>query len=166
MQHRIIVFMFLFLAFLLQMALAPNISLGKVIPDFVLVLVISVAIVEGSRFGSVIGFAGGFLADLLSGGILGIYAFSKTIVGYMVGNVVTMINPEGRYVPALAALLGSVVHLGLVMAITYIFGIVRDFNLFRVNILIQPFYNTFWMILIFPVIRTVLTKERSFRLFR
>ncbi|GFP37868.1 hypothetical protein HKBW3S44_01548, partial [Candidatus Hakubella thermalkaliphila] len=54
----------------------------------------------------------------------------------------------------------------LVMAITYIFGIVRDFNLFQVNILIQPLYNTFWMILIFPVIRIVLTKERSFRLFR
>jgi len=79
------VFAVVFGAVLLQVALARYAVGGKYVFDFVLVGVVFAALQSGAVAGMLAGTLGGLLQDVLSGGVVGVGALVKTLVGYAAG---------------------------------------------------------------------------------
>lgn len=98
------------LAVALQSTLLARLTLLGVIPQLVLVVVVSLAYLEGPRVGLVVGFAGGLLQDLLlPQSIIGLTAFVYILVGYGVGSLRQFAPGESVWSPVLAVALASAV---------------------------------------------------------
>lgn len=83
---RTLYFLLLVLFFILLQSTALNfIAVQGVKPDLVLVLVILNGFLRGTREGAFLGFVGGVLQDLLSGGYFGMYALTNMTAGYLGG---------------------------------------------------------------------------------
>ena len=65
--------------------LAPSLRVAGVAPDLPLILVILLALRRGPEFGCVAGFAAGLLQDAAGGGLIGIQALTKGLVGFVIG---------------------------------------------------------------------------------
>lgn len=104
-------------ALVLQTTLGRLVSGGIVAVDFVLVVVISAALVGGPTAGLLTGTAGGLVQDALSSGVLGIGGLAKSIVGFLTGVAGTQFivaTPLPRMVVfAAATALHAVVFIGV-----------------------------------------------------
>lgn len=79
-------FGFSLLAVLLQLIVAPWLTIQDIKPDFPLVLILFVAILFGRVYGQLYGFGFGLIVDLIGiGSFLGLSALAKTIAGFLAG---------------------------------------------------------------------------------
>lgn len=79
-------------------------------PDLVLLLAVTWAIIRGANEGAIWGFVGGLFCDLLSGGGLGLWTISLTVVGFVSG------------LPWVHALGPTVIRLALMSALGTLLG--------------------------------------------
>lgn len=79
------IFLAMAAALTLQSTLAGMTVGGGMTVNLVLVTVVYVALAFGPAMGLVTGAVGGLVQDALSGGIIGIGGFSKTLIGFLVG---------------------------------------------------------------------------------
>lgn len=98
------------LAVALQSTLLARLTVLGVIPQLVLVVVVSLAFLDGPRVAVVVGFAGGLLQDLLlPQSIIGLTALVYTLVGYGVASLRQFAPGESVWSPVLAVALASAV---------------------------------------------------------
>ncbi len=64
-----------------------HLAVRGVTPDFLLITISIAAFLLGPMSGQIAGFTAGIAVDILSGGLLGMFAFTYTFVGYAVGMV-------------------------------------------------------------------------------
>lgn len=64
---------------------APALRIGEVVPDIPLIVVVLLALRHGPEFGCLGGFTAGLLQDGAGGGLLGVQAATKAVVGFVVG---------------------------------------------------------------------------------
>ena len=96
------------LALALQSAVLARMTLLGVIPQLVLVVVVSLAYLQGERAGVVAGFAGGLLQDLLlPQSIVGLTALVYTLIAYGVGYLRQYATAESVWTPVLAVAIAS-----------------------------------------------------------
>jgi rod shape-determining protein MreD len=104
-------------ALLLQTTLGRFVIRGTVAVDFVLVVVVYVALTSGPVTGMLTGTAAGLAQDALSSGIIGIGGLAKTLIGFLAGIIGTQFivsQPIPRFVVFLAATaLHAFVFIGL-----------------------------------------------------
>jgi rod shape-determining protein MreD len=65
--------------------IAPALRIADVAPDIPLIVVVLLALRRGPEFGCLGGFAAGLLQDTAGGGLLGVQACTKALVGFAVG---------------------------------------------------------------------------------
>ncbi|MBU1064061.1 rod shape-determining protein MreD [bacterium] len=86
MKKFLILIGFSLLAILLQLVVAPWFSIQGIKPDFILVLVMFVAILYGRVYGQLYGFGFGLIVDMIGiGSFLGLSAMVKSIAGFLTG---------------------------------------------------------------------------------
>lgn len=86
MKRFVVFIIFIALAVFFQStSLYDKINVKDVAPDFILIIVCIAAFLTGPVPGQVLGFATGFVVDILSGGLLGLFAFTYTLIGYAIG---------------------------------------------------------------------------------
>ncbi len=66
--------------------LAPALRIADVAPDIPLIVVILLALRRGPEFGCLAGFLAGLLQDAASGGLIGVQALTKAIIGFAIGS--------------------------------------------------------------------------------
>jgi rod shape-determining protein MreD len=66
-------------------ALGPALRIADVAPDIPLIVVVMLALRRGPEFGCGAGFVAGLLQDAASGGLLGVQAFTKALIGFLIG---------------------------------------------------------------------------------
>jgi rod shape-determining protein MreD len=67
--------------------LAPAMRVADVTPDIPLVMVILLAMRRGPESGALVGFAAGLLQDAAGGGLLGVQALTKALLGFAIGTL-------------------------------------------------------------------------------
>jgi rod shape-determining protein MreD len=67
--------------------LAPALRIADVAPDIPLIVVVLLALRRGPEFGCLGGFAAGLLQDAAGGGLIGVQALTKALVGFGVGTL-------------------------------------------------------------------------------
>lgn len=70
---------------LVQASLVPALRIADVAPDIPLIVVVLLALRRGPEFGCASGFAAGLLQDMAGGGLLGVQALTKALVGFFIG---------------------------------------------------------------------------------
>src|SRR5262245_49673095 len=127
-----------------QATLAPALRIGDVAPDIPLIIVVLLSLRRGPEFGCVAGFAAGLLQDVAGGGLLGVQALTKALVGFAIGAIGTELRVAQPLVqvPGLAVL---TVVAGLVrFALLKLFHFPAPFGeLMLYVVLPQALYNGF-----------------------
>ncbi len=69
----------------LQLSIIPFISIGAVVPNILIILLVYFTLQYGQIYGTILGAVLGILFDLVTGGFLGSTMFSFTISGFIAG---------------------------------------------------------------------------------
>lgn len=93
-------------AVLLQVVLAPYISIGFAVPDFIAVFALLVAVTRPHSFGAVLPFVLGLACDLLTGGPLGVMAFSLTAFSFLTARLLSVLDNDTLFMPLALLALG------------------------------------------------------------
>jgi rod shape-determining protein MreD len=91
----------------LQISLASLISIRTIRPDFIVIFIVTRALMEGPTAGVVWGFGLGFLCDAVSSGLIGLGSMAYSVVGFLAGQVGNG-KVVGRFHYLIALLSGSV----------------------------------------------------------
>jgi rod shape-determining protein MreD len=156
-------------ALALQSTLLARLTLLGVIPQLVLVVVVSLAYTDGERVGVVAGFTAGLLQDLLlpPQSILGLTALVYTFIGYGAGRLRQFAPPDSVWTPVLAVAAASAVAeagyalLSIIMGRTWVALAYTG----KVAGLVVV-YNTLLTPFVFPVTRRVADRFRPERVYR
>ena len=151
----------------LQAALAPYLAIGGVVPNILLLVVVTLALVEGPAAGCAVGFASGLIFDLLGSGPVGPMILVLTVTGYLAGLLHANLFAEGWLLPitvlAVAAL-GAELAYGLIMDL---FGAGGPFlTTFATKMLPGATYNTALALLVYPWLARILRQDRPMTTFR
>jgi rod shape-determining protein MreD len=65
--------------------LGPALRIADVAPDIPLIVVVMLALRRGPEFGCGAGFVAGLLQDAATGGLLGVQALTKSVIGFAIG---------------------------------------------------------------------------------
>lgn len=85
MKRGIVYAILIFVFFILQSTAVQAISLGGVVPNLLIILVVSLAFFRGKKTGLLVGFFCGLLNDLFFGDMIGFYAMIYMMIGYLCG---------------------------------------------------------------------------------
>lgn len=154
-------------AIVLQVAIAPQIAVFGVVPNFVFLVVVTLALLEGPATGCAAGFVGGLLFDLLGASVVGPYALVFCVAGYMAGLIHANMFAEGWLLPVSVVFIASVgaeITYGIIMAVLDI-GLPFWSALVRI-MLPGAVYNTVLAVLLYPLMTRVLRRDRTIKSFR
>src|SRR2546428_9619792 len=79
--------------------LAPALGIGGVTPDLPLIVVVLLALRRGPEFGCVAGFGAGLLQDAAGGGLIGVQALTKAVIGFAIGAAGSRLSVTQPLVP-------------------------------------------------------------------
>ena len=97
---------FVFICFLLQSTVFPNLAFGGIIPNLMIIVTASYGFMRGRKSGLLVGFFSGLIMDIFSSGVLGFYALIYMYIGYLNGVFKKMFFPEDIKLP-IALIIGS-----------------------------------------------------------
>ena len=120
MKKILIVAGFGLLSIVLQVVFGPWLTVGGIKPDFVLILVLFVAILNGRVVGQLFGFGMGLLVDIIGmGSFLGLSALSKTVAGFLAGYFKSRRNRFNRLMYYALSLLIILIQFTIVYLINF-----------------------------------------------
>lgn len=112
----------IFVAVSLQAALVSHFDLGGARGDVVLLVAIAAGLESDAERGAIVGFAAGFVFDLLLNTPLGLSALTYTLVGYVVGSFQASILRTTWWIPVLATVLASALGILLFALLDQVVG--------------------------------------------
>ncbi|MFQ6676342.1 MAG: rod shape-determining protein MreD [Fidelibacterota bacterium] len=93
----------------LQLVLSELLAIDQIRPDFLLIFVLYISIVEGSTTGVVFGFALGLFEDVLSAGsLMGLAPLTKSVTGFLAGKL------QGQF-PRMNPVVFHLVWIGIIL---------------------------------------------------
>jgi rod shape-determining protein MreD len=155
-------------ALALQSTLVAQVTLLGVIPQLVLIVVVSLAFTDGPRVGVVTAFAGGLLQDLLlPQSIVGLTALVYVLIAYGVGSFRDYSSTESVWAPVFAVALSSLLAEASYALLAVILGQPWVSFVFTTKVIgLVVLYNTLLTPLLFPLIRRVADRFRPERVYR
>lgn len=99
MLRKITVLLIIFIGYILQCSVFTHISLGGIVPNILIIITSSFGFMRGKNEGLAIGFIAGLMVDVFFGGILGFYALSYMVIGYVNGFFKSIFYPEDIKLP-------------------------------------------------------------------
>lgn len=141
------------IAVVLQIALAPNIALFGVVPNFIMAYVLIVSIVCPDQSGPVFAFVLGLLFDLLGTGPVGAMAFLLTGVSFLAKRIFMLVNNDTLFMPLLLAAISTLVIELLYAAFMMAFGAgVSALDAFVFRALPGTVYNFLAVLIFYPIV--------------
>lgn len=151
----------------LQSTVLARMTLLGVIPQLVLVVVVSLGYLEGERVGAAVGFFGGLMQDLLQPqAIVGLTALVYTLIGYGVGILRQYTTAESVWTPVFAVTIASTVSEFSYATLAILLG--QEWVSFAYTIRVIGLivlYNTLLTPFVFPVVRKVAARFRPQRVY-
>ena len=148
---------------LAQATLAPALRIADVAPDIPLIVVILLALRRGSEFGCASGFVAGLLQDVAAGGLIGVQALTKALVGFGIGAAGGRLRVTQPLVQIPGLVLLTVAEGVVRFALLQLFRFPAPFGeLMTYVILPQALYNGFiGAALVFALAWTDVLKDRA-----
>ena len=93
--------------FLLQCSIFENLRIASIAPNFFVILTATIGFIRGKNEGMLVGFFCGLLLDVMSGTMIGYYAFIYMLAGYLNGMFKNNFYPENIKLPVLSILISD-----------------------------------------------------------
>lgn len=148
MRRKIVSLIIIFVCFLFQSTFWNIITFTNIKPNLMLILVVSFALMHGSRTGIWFGFISGFLSDILYGDLFGVNALLFMLIGYLVGKMYQVFFDDDIRVALLATGIADLAYNVVYYIIKFAFGIRYNFPAYALHIMIPE--------IIFTLILTVI----------
>ena len=149
-------------AILLQTTVFSSLNwlkLWGVKPDLILIIVVYAAFWKGSMRGAMVGFAGGIIEDILSGGLLGANALAKVVTGYVFGLSRKKFYTQSARVQIVAAFLATLLSQLAFFFLTRMCGVGKTLNSLGSILLPAAVYNAILAPFVFLLLRKIV-KQR------
>ena len=154
-------------ALLLQSTVFASLRLLGVRPEFLYLVTIVMAFLEGPNEGAVVGFVSGLAQDLLLNEPKGILALTLTLVGYTMGMLRQYIVSPSPFLPVVLVGLGTTAGVAFYVVVNFLLGNYDNTVTFAVRVaLLSGLYNAILTPLVFPVLRRVFEGSRPARVVR
>ncbi len=154
-------------AAVLQAALAPYLSIGGVTPNFLFLVVVTLALTEGPTAGASAGFAAGLIFDLIGTGPVGPMALVLTVTGYLAGLLHEQMFAEGWLLPITVL---AIAAFGSELAYALLLGLLGEggslWTVLWTKVLPATVYNTALALLVYPWLARFLRRDRPMTTFR
>jgi rod shape-determining protein MreD len=156
------------LAVALQSTLLARLTLLGVVPQLVLVVVVSFAYLDGERVGVVVGFFGGLLQDLLLfQSVIGLTALVYTLLGYSVGSFRQYAPAESVWTPVFVVSLCTAIAEVSYAILSILLGQQWVSISYTAKVTgLVVLYNTLLTPFVFPLVRKVADRFRPERIYR
>lgn len=154
-------------ATVLQAGLAPHLAVFGVVPNFYLLVVVTLALVEGPVAGASAGFVAGLLLDMLGSSVIGPWALVLSVIGYVAGSLSANMFAEGWLLPLSVVFMASFlaeVSYGLLLAVLGQGG--PFFGTLAGIVIPAALYNTAIAFLVYPWLARALRQTPSMTEFR
>lgn len=146
--------------FVLESTFFQYISVFGIKPDVALVIITTVAILQGKDMGIVTGVASGMLQDIIFGKPIGISAFSYMVAGYVVGLNSEKIFKENLIVPVIFTTAATLIKYAV--TVFYLYAIQLNFSLLsyiRSTVLPEAVYNCIISVFIYKGLHILFHKK-------
>ncbi len=131
----------LLLVHALSATLFQVLRIGDIAPNFLIMLIVSFALLRGSKEGSIIGIAAGFLNDISFGTFLGPTAAIYGIIGYICGRFNKNFYRENFIIPFICTLFSSLFYSVFVMLGFILRGKINFIFFFKAIIIPELIYT-------------------------
>lgn len=151
----------------LQSTVLARMTLLGVIPQLVLVVVVSLAYLDGERVGAAAGFAGGLMQDLLlPQSIVGLTALVYTLIGYGVGVLRQYTTAESVWTPVFAVTIASAVAEISYATLAVLLGQEWVSIAYTGKVIgLIVLYNTLLTPFVFPLVKKIASRFRPQRVY-
>ena len=139
----------LFVAAIVQVTLLSQIDVFHGAPDLVLVTLVSIALLRGTIFGAIAGFAVGFVVDTATLQTLGVTSLLLTIAGYWIGRYGETTGRDRTHAPFVSVAVVTFLYSLGALILHYMLGDAVSAS--RVLLDAFPFELIFNLILTLPV---------------
>ncbi len=116
MRQHLIILLLLLLCFIIQTTLLPFLAVYNISPDFILIFVTAISMLNGQWEGMIFGIIAGILMDIFYSPIFGIYSLIYATIGFFVGKISKNIFKENPFAALLFTISDSV-YKGIVVII-------------------------------------------------
>ena len=131
-----------FLLGVFETAIMSHIQLLPALPDLILILVVYIALHNGTIVGIMAGFFSGLIFDFLSLAPMGLHAFVFTVLGFLYGMLYRKYNVRRFFFPFVLGLSATFLKAGILLVLHVLFGqSIQVYNLFAVSFWIEVAEN-------------------------
>ncbi len=114
--------LYVIVLYVIQSSLLPLLAWHEISADLLLVAVVSVSFLQGSRSGAMFGFCAGLLQDLATGTFFGVDIFSKMVIGYGCGAFTRHFFKEQYLLPVFSVIAASVANYFIILLFMILLG--------------------------------------------
>lgn len=145
--------------FIIQSTVLQLFEIRGVIPDTMMIIIVSYALLRGKTDGAMVGFFAGALYDVFFGSSLGFYALLGMIVGYLCGLSHRNFYRENYILPVTFSVLANIA-VGLVIYVTgFLLKNNYDILYFLINVIIpQSVYTGIAALLVYRILYSINNK--------
>ena len=137
MRNKVIFYIILIFTFVIvQVNFLNFISIYGVIPNIVIILIVSIALLEGKIHGAAVGFSIGLCMDAVIGIALGFQALFGMLLGFALGNINKRFFKENLLVMVICTFISTILFESAMFFGSYLYGIHLDFLLTVQNVIL------------------------------
>lgn len=145
-----------FVVYFLQSNFFNWFTIAGVQPSIYIIFVLYIGLFMGRRVGLPLGVFFGMLLDIFSGRVIGIYAIMLGLVGLIGGYIDKKFSKESKITIILCVFFLTIFYeLGVYLFNKLVFGSILEFSFFARTVLIEAFFNSILLIIIYPIIKRV-----------
>ena len=139
-----------FLLGVFETAILSHIQFIPALPDFFLILVVYIALYNGTVAGITAGFVSGLIFDFLSLAPMGLHSFIFTILGFLYGMLYQKYNIRRFFFPFILGLSATLFKMGILFLLKILFGqSIQVYNVLALPFWIEVVENAFCAPLLF-----------------
>jgi len=148
-MNSLTIFFIFISGIILQLTIADNMAIAGSQPDFVIIVLVSIAVRKNPIPAVIIGFLLGFLQDLANPVFLGMNALSKSLLAYAISRIGGAYLPHTLFYFALLVFSSCLINDVIVLNIVYNFSISDVLRSFFRFSLLTGIYSTAIAILLY-----------------
>lgn len=114
--------LYVIVLYVIQSSILPLLAWREISADLLLVAVVSVSFLQGSRAGVTFGFFAGLLQDLATGTFFGVDIFSKMVIGYGCGAFARHFFKEQYLLPVFSVIAASAANYFIILLFMILLG--------------------------------------------
>ena len=142
-----------FLLGVFETAILSHIRFLPALPDLVLILVVYIALHNGTVAGITAGFFSGLIFDFLSLAPMGLHSFVFTALGFLYGILYRKYNVRRFFFPLILGLSATFLKAGILLVLHVLFGQgIQVYNLLAVSFWIEVVENALCAPLLFMLL--------------